>query len=398
MSLNAIISETSNIRNFMNNLSFGLHFSKPVFRHIEEFIDGAIQVGYRGKVTDIVNLSYAACHRTTYGKFLKNGVWEQEYIWRAIRKLSINTIYKTANQTNHPLFVIYDDTTSEKTKPSSKAKNPIEEADFHYSHLDNKTVWGHQMMAALLNCQKQSVPYLIERYNKNAESKIDKVCRIIDSLPAVTGAAYGLCDSWFTSKKVIEAHLKKGYHLIGGLKTNRIIYPQGIRIQIKDFEQYIQKSDVRLVTVGNSSYWTYRYDGALTGIDNAVVILCWPKDAFKKSNCLRAFLCTDTELSTQTVLEYYSHRWPVEIFFRQNKGNFGLNKYQVRSVKAIDRILALIALTYLYCIRANGTYQCLGLGLRKARKSTKREKIAMIYKAAVSGIPIEDVFIKFNVV
>ena len=71
---------------------------------------------------------------------------------------------------------------------------------------------------------------------KNVESKIDKVCCIIDSLPTATGSAYELCDSWFTAKKVIEVHLKKGYHLIGGLKTNRIIYPQGIRIQIKDFE------------------------------------------------------------------------------------------------------------------------------------------------------------------
>ena len=86
------------------------------------------------------------------------------------------------------------------------------------------------MMAALLSCQKQSVPYLIERYNKNVECKIDKVCHIIDSLPTATGSAYGLCDSCFTSKKVIEAYLKKVYHLIGGLKTNRIIYPQGIRI------------------------------------------------------------------------------------------------------------------------------------------------------------------------
>lgn len=38
---------------------------------------------------------------------------------------------------------------------------------------------------------------------------------------------------------------------------------------------------------------------------------------------------TDVELSTQTSLEHY-----------------GLNKYQVRSTKAIDRILALIALSY----------------------------------------------------
>jgi hypothetical protein len=35
-----------------------------------------------------------------------------------------------------------------------------------------------------------------------------------------------------------------------------------IRIQIKDFKQYIEKTDVHLVTVGRVSYWTYRYEGA----------------------------------------------------------------------------------------------------------------------------------------
>ena len=82
------------------------------------------------------------------------------------------------------------------------------------------------------------------------------------------------------------------------------------------------------------------------------------------------------ELATQTILEYYGHRWT--------------------SVKAIDRILALIALTYLYCIRASGTFQRLGLGLKNVRKSTKRKKIIMICKAAVCGILIEDVFFKFK--
>ena len=62
--------------------------------------------------------------------------------------------------------------------------------------------------------------------------------------------------------------------MIGGLKTNRVIYPQGLRVQIKDFEQYIQENDVHLVTVGRSSYWAYRYEGALNEIGNAVVIMC----------------------------------------------------------------------------------------------------------------------------
>ncbi|WP_349292279.1 transposase [Thermoanaerobacterium thermosaccharolyticum] len=45
-------------------------------------------------------------------------------------------------------------------------------------------------------------------------------------------------------------------------------------------------------------------------------------------------MCTDTELDTKTILNYYNQRWPIEIFFRQTKNNLGLNTYQVRSTKS----------------------------------------------------------------
>lgn len=397
MSLKPSISETPVIRNFLIGLSFVLYFSKPAFRHIEEFINGAVQAGYRGKVTNIVTLSHALCHRTTYGKFLSKGKWDEKYAWRAIRDISTITVYQKAKQSKQPLFVIHDDTISEKTKPSSKAKRPMAETNFHHSHLSKKSVWGHQLLTTLLSCQGEVFPYFTERYERGGESKIDKVCRIVETLPVATTPAYGLCDSWFTGQKVIEAHFKQGYHFIGAIKTNRIIYPTGLRLQIKDFEQYIEKNDVNLVTVGHSSYWTYRYEGALNGIDNAVVVFCWPENSFKKAGFLHTFLCTDTDLLTQTILEYYSQRWPIEIFFRQTKGNLGLNKYQVRSTQAIDRMLALIALTYLYCVSGTGSYELFGSGLRTVRKTTQREKVTMIYKAAKEGIPIEDVFYKLKI-
>ena len=381
MSLPQSITETSAIRHF-TALSFTFYFSKPAFRHIEEFIRGAVQAGYRGKIIDIVLLGCTVCHRTTYGKFLSQGVWNEEYVWQSIRKQVLSRIQQLIRYSHQPLFVIYDDTISEKTKPSSKAKRPIEDTAFHHSHLHHKQVWGHQLLTALLSCNGEVLPYFLERYQRGGESKIDKVCRIIHSLPTATHTSYGLYDSWFTCQRVIEAHFQKGYHLIGALKTNRVIYPQGIRIQIKDFQPYIEKNDVHLVTVGRSSYWVYRYEGALNGIDHAAVLLCWPKDGFKNPRCLHAFLCTNTELDTQTILSYYSQRWPIEIFFRHSKGNLGLNNYQVRSAKAIDRILVLIALTYLYCVSSSGQYRPLGPGLRVARDQTQREKITLIYSAA----------------
>lgn len=391
MSHRSILTEKSSINQYLFKLGFFLYFSKPVLKHIEEFIKGSTQKGYRGKITDIVMSSLVNCHRTTFGKFLSQGVWNTNYEWKAIRKFIINIIYKCSGTSNCPIFAIYDDTISEKTRPQSKAGNPIQETGFHYSHLKGKQVYGHQLLAAILSCGKKVLPYSIERYKKGEKSKVQMVCDIAESLPVPKGAAYGLCDSWFTNEKVINAHFKKGYHLIGGLKTNRIIYPEGFGIQIKQFTQYIEKNDVCLVTVNNSQYWVYRYEGALKGIDNAVLLLCWQKNSFKKEGALRAFLCTDLGLNSQTILEYYSRRWPIGIFFRQTKNNIGINKYQVRSSKAIDRILLLASLTYIYCSIDEDAGDSFSRGLILRRNQFRKDNIKWIYESAQNGISLDAV-------
>jgi len=61
---------------------------------------------------------------------------------------------------------------------------------------------------------------------------------------------------------------------------------------------------------------------------------------------MRCFLSTDMDLNTQMTLEYYSKRWPIEIFFRQTNGNFGINQYQVRHLKASNLSKFLERLKY----------------------------------------------------
>ncbi|MDI3311900.1 MAG: IS701 family transposase [Thermoanaerobacterium sp.] len=385
------ITENSSIIQYLLKLNFALYFTKPVIRHIVEFIIAATQKGYSGTVTDIVNLSFANCHRTTFGKFLSQGVWNIEYAWRAIRREVIRIIFELSQTRKKPIFVIFDDTIAEKTKPLLQAKHSIQATGYHQSHLKGKQVWGHQLLVMMLSCGKVVLPYYIERYEKGGKSKIERICEMVSMLPTPKGPAYGLCDSWYINEKVINAHLKKGYHLLGALKTNRIIYPQGIRIQIKDFAKYIGKSEVHLVTVNGSRYWIYRYEGALNGIDNAVVLMCWPEKAFNNQKALHAFICTDTELDTETILNYYSQRWPIEIFFRQTKNNLGLNTYQVRSTKSIDRLLCLISLTYLYCTTSSDKYYKFGQGIIIARKEVQKQRIQWIYEQAKNDVSIDEI-------
>jgi hypothetical protein len=56
-------------------------------------------------VKDIVTLSLANCHRTTFGKFLSQGVWNIEYAWRAIRREVIRVIYHYSQYQSTPILL-----------------------------------------------------------------------------------------------------------------------------------------------------------------------------------------------------------------------------------------------------------------------------------------------------
>ena len=158
----SILTEKSEINQFLFKLRFFLYFSKPVLRHIEQFIKGSIQKGYKGTVTDIILLSIADCHRTTFGKFLSEGVWNINYAWENIKRFVVSIIIESSS----PVFAIYDDTIFEKTKPLSKAENTIQDASFHHSHLKGKQVYGHQLLTAMLSDGKKVLQYSIAHYEK----------------------------------------------------------------------------------------------------------------------------------------------------------------------------------------------------------------------------------------
>lgn len=104
--------------------------------------------------------------------------------------------------------------------------------------------------------------------------------------------------------------------MIGALKTNRILYPKGIRIQAKEFATSIREEETDLVTVGTESYWVFFYEGALNDMDRCVVLMCWNQEHPMDPKYMRCFLSTDTELTTEKILLHYANRWRIETYFK----------------------------------------------------------------------------------
>ena len=123
------------------------------------------------------------------------------------------------------------------------------------------------------------------------------------------------------------------------MKTNRILYPDGKRTSAADMASSLDPGCFHPVTVKVRTYMVYRYEGPLNKIDHAVVLLSYPNASVGKKNALRVFLCSDTSLSDETILDYYANRWSIEVFFRSHKRYLGLKSFMVRSAKAFDRLL-----------------------------------------------------------
>lgn len=363
-------------------------FSRIVFaRTSSASLNPAFFAGYRGKTVDFAR--YSDHHRTSLAHFLNRGKWNDAALEIDLKQAVIYKVYQHARKTGKPVLCIIDDTISSKTRPSSQAVHPMEAASNHMSHLKRQMDYGHQAIGVMLACGDMVLNYAIILYDKS-QSKIDLVCKIAAELPEPPSPGYLLCDSWYTCEKVMDAFISRGFYTIAGLKTNRILYPCGIRVKLSKHAENLQKTDtgIQKVTVSNRKYWVYRYEGKLNGIDSAAVILSYPEKAFGNPKALRAFLCTNETLSTQEILTLYTQRWPIEVFFRETKGKLALNKYQIRSAKGIRRFWLLMSVVHYLCRVGTGTLRSFADGYRFWSDTLKSAYVQFIYACGKNNVPM----------
>ena len=242
----------------------------------------------------------------------------------------------------------------------------------------------------MLSCNGIVLNYAFVLYNKSI-SKIDIVQNIAKELPEPPVMSYFLCDCWYVSEKIINTFAQKGFHTIGALKTNRLLYPSGMKKKLSELaaELSVTQEGFDLVTVKNRKYYVHRYEGNLNGIENAVVLLSYPEKAFGNPKALRAFISTNVALSTPEILSCYVCRWPIEVFFRQCKNRLALDTYQIRSSKGIQRYWLLMSMAHYICVTGTGKYQSFQEGYQLIRSTIQQEKDQYLFQCAKSSADFE---------
>lgn len=359
-----IITAGEELRKSFYESGFNFLSSVPQ-RRLQEMILAMAQKGHSGKMTDYAELGLG--HRTTYGHFLSKGKWDHIAVERVQRKNSFQSILTAAKSAKQPVYLSIDDTVVAKKKSSKHAVRPTEGVGWHYSHLEGKQVFGFQMHAAIVSVGSHALCYSLQRCCPEHGSKVDMTLNVIDSLIETEHPVYVLMDSWYTNAQVWNKCVAKKCHLIGAMKSNRILYPDGMRTSASDYAASRTQDQFHLVTVKGQEYFVHRYEGPLNKLKKAVVLLTYPKGKFGVCNTLKVFLCSDFTLTDAEILEHYTHRWKIEVMFKQQKRYLGLKSFMIRTATAIDRFLIILTVAWFFLTCKNGVPLPLYEGIHRYR-------------------------------
>ncbi|SHK07670.1 Transposase DDE domain-containing protein [Caminicella sporogenes DSM 14501] len=314
----------------------------------------------------------------------------------------LNLFLETHIKSKSVGFLVIDDTVN--PKPTAKK---IEGLDFHFSHAEGKSVWSHCIVTSNFVAGDISIlidykPYYKKEYckdiNKQFKNKMQLAKELVNSFekPFNCEKIYVLTDSWYTSNPIIEECLSKGYHLIGAIKSNRKIAPKGIKLQLSQFEKYINPDALDVVTIKGKNYKVYTYEGSVAKIENAIVLICYEVE----NGNLKApiyLISTDIELDAKTIIEYYLNRWSIETNYKYLKSNLGFNKYRVRSILSIERyfLIVFLAINFLEIFRLyqkDLMLKTIGETIRYQNSLTAKEIIMFIYYKAQQNVSISEIY------
>ncbi|MCR4435758.1 MAG: IS701 family transposase [Clostridiales bacterium] len=400
-----MIEQNQDIINYINMLN--LPISPALRNHMVNMISGIVTTEGNKTISAIYEKLTCNRDRSSGSRFLGEYNWSNEYVDHKRITHSLKEIRKNVKEGTVG-FLIIDDSLSKKDKST---KN-IEGLEYHNSYSDgNKPMWSHCVVTSHYKISDYSMPlnfklYLREQFFGKKAKKLFKnkqqlAVQLIDEFLPVTEVTYLLIDAWYTSGKMMLHALSKGYHTIGRIKPNRVIYPAGIKTNVKEFSKLVSKEETRPVTVGDQTYYVYRYEGKINDLENTVILFSWSKKDLSDGPVF--IISTDVSLTTSRIIEYYLKRWDIEVSYRYHKTGLGFDEYQVESLTSIKRFWSMVFMTYTFLklFRASNKrtlkLETIGDTIGYFRKQYLVSIVKFVFACAENGMDIDTTFSKLGI-
>jgi SRSO17 transposase len=221
-----------------------------------------------------------------------------------------------------------------------------------------------------------------------------------------------LLDSWYSAKKIWKAARDRDFKITTGTKRNRSLRvsctdePSGWTWQkLTDYVESLPKSAYQECYWPRNperKVWVHVVDTRIRSLYRCQLIVVRHSLDDPISDA-RFWASSDLTSDAQALLEHISARWDIEVFFEDMKELLGIDQYQLMTTTGLLRYWTLcwIAFSFLEEIRYQLKIQkgknkiqhaTLGEARYFVQKSHNKIFLEWVYKHALSGTPVEDLF------
>lgn len=424
--LKLLVKASSIFKKFIFKLQ--LKLSKPQMDHLLRISEAIILCDEKKTLSSLHRITLDAPDVSAAADFLRQSRWNDAGVRKALAKFTIEYAIEKARKEysfKPEIIIALDDSTTRKDKGT---KN-LEAVSWHFDHAGSGKgqtqyckgvvhlnlriligsygftftwrIYSREKVIRKLNNKRVNNKRLGFK-SKNTLAQ-EMLAELIPFIPEDL-KVYVLFDRWYTSAKLIRYIIRRGWHVIAAIKSNRKI--DGIQIKNRQAQLRNKRyTEVKYIAADGEqkNYFVRRINGRLTGLPDEVCVLL-SKRHYRDKNS-KYFICTDTELSEQKILTLYSKRWPIEVEYWYLKNCLGLGDFRVWSYEAILRwyTIVYLVLTFLqwrlYEERYKNLQDCrintVAHIIGKHRKEHIVSMLRYVYDEAVRGMDINYILNRF---
>ena len=189
------------------------------------------------------------------------------------------------------------------------------------------------------------------------KTKNQIMCEKLDLAAKWCNFSYFLIDSWYSNVKVLGKVKQLGKKFITQIKSNRNVTMNHRKREIRNHCKDVPIGEYTYETIDGNLFRYYETDGFISKIGTVRTIYCQmlikEKDDKVTWSDVNYVTTNDMKSSVEFIIRTYLKRNSIEPFHREAKQQLGMDKYQIKSFRGIERYLFLVLLVYVLLMLLN---------------------------------------------
>lgn len=324
---------------------FENEFTKPQYRNFKQSI-ASMAVSSHATLDHWSKL-FEPKHQTSLSRFFFESPWDLDTV-----KGRFNRV--TSRFLPYSCVGVLDDTLSHK--PFAKKMGML---GLHYDHLNGGYETGHSVVTSGYSLGENFMPHdaivYVRKENLKDKSqfrtKNELACKMIENMSKQKKLFCFVFDSWYSNKQVIQRIKTAKKHYITEIKSNRNVTLSRREKAVREHAKHIKEKQYSQITAEGRMFKVFACSAFISGIGDVLLLFCkmWLEDKEEWSDM--HYLITDLiQFSKESILKLYLMRGGIESFHREAKQHLGLESYQLRKSRGIERYLFLVLMAYAFLV------------------------------------------------